>query len=109
MHPPKNAKVIFCNVVTGTYPKMYAKMFPMIMPMNPYSIYNNIKIFQSDLRIFKLFHTLLSDNPALIRSNPPTIPSFIIVTIVFATISAMISPIIYHLSFIFIFYIIYYK
>lgn len=82
--PPKNATIIFCNVVTGTYPKQDAMMLPTIMPMNPNSIYNAIKIFQSDLRIFKLFHTLLSDNPVLIRSNPPTMPSFIMVTTVLA-------------------------
>lgn len=103
--PPKKATIIFCNVVTGTYPKQYAMMLPMIIPTKPQIIYNIIKILQSDLRSFRLFHTLLSDSPALTKSNPPTMPSFIRVTTVLAITSAMISPIFYHL-FYFLFFIL---
>lgn len=45
--PPKKATTIFCNVVTGTYPKQYAMMLPMIMPIKPHNIYTIIADFQS--------------------------------------------------------------
>lgn len=45
--PPRKATTIFCNVVTGTYPKQYAMMLPTIIPTKPHNIYTIIADFQS--------------------------------------------------------------
>lgn len=105
--PPKKATTIFCNVVTGTYPKQYAMMLPMIMPIKPQSIYTIIADFQSKWVTIHLSNMLLLlDSLTRNISNPPTMLSFIRVTNVLASISAMISPIFYHL-FYFLFFILY--